>query len=206
MRYKFAVTGGPAAGKSSSLPILSEYYKAKGFEVYTSPEVATFLYMNGVQIHHKHKTDIRRLEEEAIKLQLAFEDSMWNLAQFDENAIILCDRGLGDLAAYTPSELWLELIQEHGYQEHSDIFDRYDMVIHLMSVACDKPELYTNENNPARQGTPELAKMLDGKTLEAWNGHQRRIIVDNSTDFEGKMNRVKDSIDNFLNSKVNKYQ
>src|SRR5262249_26017448 len=51
---------------------------------------------------------------------------------------------------------------------------------------------YTTANNAARTETPEQARALDERTRNAWVGHPRLHLVDNSTSFEDKVRRVVD--------------
>jgi CYTH domain-containing protein len=64
--------------------------------------------------------------------------------------------------------------------------------VHLVSVARDLPQLYTLENNDARQETSiEDAIASDDRTLRAWLGHPRLRIVGNDVDdFRWKLRRI----------------
>jgi hypothetical protein len=53
---------------------------------------------------------------------------------------------------------------------------------------------YTLENNAARSESADEAKVLDKKTQKCWSGHAHMYVFDNSTDFEGKLQRVVDRI------------
>ncbi|CAN0311734.1 unnamed protein product, partial [Discosporangium mesarthrocarpum] len=68
--------------------------------------------------------------------------------------------------------------------------DRYDGVFHLVTAAIGAEEHYTLENNMARSEPPELAKDVDARTQNAWVGHPRHMLFDNSTDFPRKIERV----------------
>ena len=57
---------------------------------------------------------------------------------------------------------------------------RYDRVIFLSSAACGAEDYYTLDNNVARSEGIEVARMLNGKTLEAWTGHPHLTIVGNN--------------------------
>ena len=45
--YRFVVTGGPCAGKTTCLSRMSQFLRARGFSVYSVPEAATLLFSNG---------------------------------------------------------------------------------------------------------------------------------------------------------------
>lgn len=64
-----------------------------------------------------------------------------------------------------------------------------------MVTAADGAEaFYTLENNAARSEDTATAIALDQKTRKAWSGHAHHYVFDNSTDFEGKLQRVVDRI------------
>ena len=45
--------------------------------------------------------------------------------------------------------------------------------------------------NSARTETPQQAALLDDKLIRAWSGHPHFRVIDNSTDFDEKMNKNK---------------
>lgn len=45
---------------------------------------------------------------------------------------------------------------------------RYDAVIHMVTAAIGAERFYTTENNSVRTETPEQARELDIKVLNAW--------------------------------------
>ena len=59
-----------------------------------------------------------------------------------------------------------------------------------MSAAWGAEGFYTTGNNPARTETLDQARDLDEKVRNAWVGHPHLRIIDNSTDFTGKIRRV----------------
>jgi len=75
------------------------------------------------------------------------------------------------------------------------IFGNYDGVIHLVTAAEGAESFYTIKNNKARvEGFAEEARLADKRTLEAWVGHPHLKVIDNSTDFENKMQRLMNEI------------
>ena len=65
----------------------------------------------------------------------------------------------------------------------------YDAVIHL--VTCAKgAEFAYNLGNAARTESLEYAREMDDRTLRAWRGHPNLRIIDNSVNFEEKINRA----------------
>ena len=51
-------------------------------------------------------------------------------------------------------------------------------------------EIITNENNKARFENLEQARIADKRTRDAWIGPPHMRIVDNSTNFKGKIDRL----------------
>lgn len=205
MIHRIVLTGGPAGGKSSALPLIAEHYRKLGYDVYTVPEIPTFFHSNGVLLKLSPPEYHLALEIEAFGVHHQLETSFYNLAKsLNRRSLILTDRGLVDLKAYCADDkMWEQVISTRGdrlqgglnldfYKSH------YNLVLHFTSTGVDAPQHFTNENNPARQCTPELAKLLDSKTLKAWDGHPNRIILDNSTDFSGKVSRAIDAIQTYL--------
>merc|ERR1712010_153949 len=62
------------------------------------------------------------------------------------------DRGINDIAAYMPADLWKELLESESLTE--DYIDsRYDLVLHLVTAADGAEKFYTTANNAARTET-----------------------------------------------------
>lgn len=53
----------------------------------------------------------------------------------DKPALIVCDRGAIDIAAYFDDETWASLISELSFTKEQLSNDRYDAIIHLVTVA-----------------------------------------------------------------------
>lgn len=194
---EIVLTGGPVGGKTTSLAYLAEKLRDRGFRVFTTPEVATTLVTGGLY----ELGDLPQLDPDAyyasqkefVLLQRDFRARFQGLARcFDQKCVILHDRAEMDTAAYMQPAEWRALMDELRLGL-SDVRDSYDAVIHLVTVARDAPDLYALEqgNNPARQETSVAAACAsDEATLEAWVGHPRLRIIDNSTDFHDKLRRT----------------
>jgi AAA domain len=195
-----ALTGSPCGGKTSALPIISNYFKERGWQVYIISEVATMFHSMGVDLLQKVKTTPYDLEFAIFRTQMAIEDSMTHLAKSNEKTIILCDRGLADLKAYISEDQWKALIGGYHITEDA-IYRRYDCVIHLTTAAIGAEKFFNNDN-PARNCSPELAKELDGKTLKAWSPHFNHTIIKNEDiNFEQKIRKTISKIEEVINQK-----
>ena len=187
-------------GKSTILPVLSSYYKDKGFKVYTTPEVATLMWHSGISIHEKHERQTYDLAHSILTMQIAIEDSYFKLAQSDEKAIVLCDRGTMDGAGYTPPDLWQKLLNVFE-ESNESLLSRYDLVVHLTTAAYGAEAAFEVMvyNNSARTGcTLEIARQLDDAMKVAWSPHKNYHQILNTTDFSGKIERTKQVIDAHL--------
>jgi CYTH domain-containing protein len=111
--------------------------------------------------------------------------------------LIVCDRGMLDSKAYLNELEFQTLIKKLDASE-IELRDNYDAVFHLVTAAKGAEEFYTLENNKARKETAKEAAILDDKIISAWTGHPHLRIIDNSTNFEEKMNRLIAEISSFL--------
>lgn len=121
----------------------------------------------------------------------ALEDAFFNIAKSaGGKCILLCDRGAMDAAAYMDAESWQRLIEDFNDSKVGIRDGRYDCVIHLMTAAEGAEKFYGNDTNLARLETAEEARAIDKRIREAWVGHPYLNVVDNSSDFEGKVAKV----------------
>lgn len=194
---EIVITGGPCAGKSTALSRIQKHFSQIGYTVVFIPETATELIASGVapwtcrtNVDYQ-KCQIRfQLEKEKI-----FESAA--SAMDSEKILIVCDRGVMDNKVYMKSEEFFDVINSMGKNE-VELRDHYDAVFHLVTAAKGAEEFYTTSNNNARTETPEQAALLDEKLISAWTGHPHLRVIDNSTDFEGKMKRLLSEISFFL--------
>jgi CYTH domain-containing protein/thymidylate kinase len=187
------LTGGPCSGKSSSLAYLTEKLSDYGLMVFIIPETATLITNNGID---RRKMDrpkqVARYEEAILDMQLSFEETYLRAVMqiFPERKkVLLLDRGVMDIKAFMPHNDFKGILKRKGLSEVA-LRDRYHAVIHLVTAAEGAREYYTGENNSARLETAEEAILIDRKIRESWLGHPRFRIIDNQTDFQGKIRRT----------------
>ena len=144
---------------------------------------------------------------------LSLEDTYFELARKrGQRAVIVCDRGALDSSACmcngrrSPSYLvglsvadidrdtWLRILHDCGLNELELRDGRYDCVVHLLTAAQGAEKFYTLRNNTTRTEGIQQAREIDDRILNAWLGHPYLEIIDNSTNFEDKMNRVVEAI------------
>jgi CYTH domain-containing protein/predicted ATPase len=199
------LTGGPCSGKSSSLAYLTEKLSDHGYMVFIIPETATLITSNGID---RRKMDRSRqvvmFEETILDMQLAFEETYKKSVAGifpDKPKVIILDRGIMDIKAFIPHDDFGAMLKKRNLSEVS-VRDRYNGVIHLVTAAEGAEEFYTGENNAARIESADQARSIDKATRESWLGHPHFRIIDNRTDFHGKIKRTFDAISEFLNIHV----
>ncbi len=196
---KIVLTGGPCVGKTTALSTIEESLTERGYKVFIVGESATEMIKGGIRPFGDKSIENYFFQNLILDYQIQKEEIYERAAISLENekCIILYDRGLMDNKAYLGKKLFGKLLGEKGLNELK-LLDNYDMVLHLVTAADGKEEYYTLENNEARSETVEEAITLDRKTANAWVGHENLKIIDNSTNFQDKLNRVKNEINNLL--------
>jgi CYTH domain-containing protein/transcriptional regulator with XRE-family HTH domain len=194
--HMIVVTGGPCAGKSTALSWIQKEFTQKGYTVLFIGESATELINSGVKCNVcKTKKDFQLA---ILRMQKAKEELYCEAASKMANKIlIVCDRGTLDGKAYV-SELDFQYLMKVMNTNEIELRDNYDAVFHLVTAAKGAKDYYTFETNKARTETIEEAAILDDKIISAWTGHPHLRIIDNSTNFEGKMQRLVNEIASFL--------
>jgi CYTH domain-containing protein/predicted ATPase len=189
--YRIVLTGGPCGGKSTALAAITDRLQGLGFHVYRVPEAATLLLGGGVGVRDVPVGQLVGIQAELLRVMMALEDAFHAVASATERpAIILCDRGAMDASAYLPAEAWTALLDEHGWTVVGLRDRRYEAVLHLVTAADGAEAFYTTENNAVRTETPAQARTLDQRVRDAWVGHPHLRVIDNSTDFAHKVQRV----------------
>ena len=194
---KIVLTGGPCAGKTTALSWISNYFSKRGYSVLFVPETATELISNGVSPwscgtnydYQSHQIKLQKVKEEI------FESAAKTMK--NDKILIVCDRGILDNKAYMKDAEFKRILKEMNTSEIKER-DAYDAVFHLVTAAKGKEDVYTLTNNAARTETPEEARKLDDKIISAWTGHPHFRIIDNSTEFEEKLERLLKEIAGFL--------
>ena len=184
---KIALTGGPCGGKSEALTYLKNNLEALGINVYILEETATLLFNNG---HSPMAEGSYGFHSKLFENQFTRENELYKCAEKSgrDLSVIICDRGLLDNRAYVTEDEFNRYSAKFDLSENK-IRCMYDGVFHLVTAA-DGAEKYYNLSNSARKETPEQARALDKRILSVWTGTPHLRIIDNSTDFAGKLNRL----------------
>ena len=194
--YRFVISGGPCGGKTTALARVFSYLRERGFEVINCPEAYTILNSNGMSFDFFTTPGMSSIiQGTVLDVQLAFEDGVQRVLKArGKPAVMLCDRGSMDGSVYVSSEDFQKVMDERGTNIVELRDNRYDACFHLVTAADGAEAYYTLENNKVRHESKEMARDVDQKTQRAWLGHPHLHVIDNSTDFEGKMSRLIDII------------
>jgi hypothetical protein len=189
--HRIVLTGGPCAGKSSALAHVTERLSELGLLVYRVPEASTLLLGGGAVVVGATAEQLFTFQKGILRLTMTLEDSFLALARASgRRAVLVCDRGAMDGAAYVPEAAWRRLLDESGVGEAHLGEQRYDAVIHLVTAAIGAEHGYGTCTNAVRYETLEEARVVDERLRHAWRGHPNLRVIDNSTDFPGKLHRV----------------
>jgi len=84
-------------------------------------------------------------------MQIALEDTFLQTAlSYDQQVVILCDRGVMDGMAYTDENVWQALLDETGWSTIQLRDRRYESVIHMVTSADGAANFFSDANNEAR--------------------------------------------------------
>lgn len=185
--YEFVITGGPCGGKTTGLSKLDQVFTDKGYKVIIVSETATEVYMSGV---NPIETSVIEFQRVIVERGINKEKTIRRAAKFfKKDVVIFYDRGLLDSKAYMEHKDFVSILKRHKLSE-IQVRDSYDAVFHLVTAAIGAEESYTKANNKARIENLEEAIAADKRTRDAWLGHPHLRIIDNSTGFNGKIDRL----------------
>jgi predicted ATPase len=174
---RIVLTGGPGAGKTATLELIRRASFCDHVEIL--PEAAGIVFGGGFP----RRKDIagRKAAQRAIfHVQRELEEA----AAADNAAIILCDRGTVDGAAYWPGpDDYFDAV----CTTLDDELQRYDAVIHLRTPPFGGGY---NHQNPLRTESAREAADVDRRILDVWMTHPRRFIVEATPDFLRKAGEV----------------
>jgi hypothetical protein len=173
------------AGRVRARPPCSRLRRSFCRHIGVLPEAASILFGGGFP--RRDTPTARACGQRAIfRVQTELE----RMAQGErEVAVALCDRGTLDGLAYCDGD-GDALLRELGTTRARELA-RYAAVIHLRTPA--EGQGY-NHRNPMRTESAEEAAALDARIVAAWQGHPRRMFVENHGDFMSKLTHAVDLI------------
>lgn len=200
---RIVLTGGPCAGKTTTLALIIEHFTQKGYKVFAVPEVPTIFTQAGMDYLTPNKQFFYEGEKATLEVQLMFEDRFYRMAQAcTEPCLIVFDRGTMDISAYMKPEMWEEITGSVGTSS-AELIKRYDAIFHLKTAAHGAAQYYNTVTNAQRYEAAteeglQIARMLDDKVMAAWSSHPHRMVIGTHDDFVYKMNQVISGIEEVL--------
>ena len=172
---RVVLTGGPGAGKTAVLEVVRKNFCR---HVVVLPEAASIIFGGGFP--RGASVRARKAAQRAIcRVQWELEETA---QEQDGAAVVLCDRGTVDGAAYWPGpvdESWAEVGSTSARE-----LARYDCVIHLRTPLDSGGY---NHANPVRTESNRQALDIDARIADAWAGHPHRHFVERHHDFLQKV-------------------
>jgi predicted ATPase len=172
------VTGGPGAGKTA---ILESARQSLCTHVAILPEAAGIVFGGGFP-RGTSQSALRAAQRTIFRVQVELQRLM---AEEQQAALVLCDRGTLDGFAYWPdsaASFW-----ENQQTTEAEELARYAAVIHLETP---RPEHGYNHDNPLRIESAREARAIDDRIAQAWSRHPRRFTVPCSADFVVKFTQA----------------
>ena len=192
---KIVISGGPCAGKSSALKHIQKIFTEKGWNVLLVSESATELILGGIAPWTCQS--VLEYQSYQTQLQLTKEDIFDTMAKtLPSPVLIVCDRGLMDAKAYMADSEFKSMLDSFSASEQ-EWLNRYDAIFLLETTAKGKEECYSHCTNEARSEGIEKARQLDDCTIQAWREHPHCFYFDNSTDFDGKLEKLIQAIEKY---------
>ena len=169
---RIVLTGGPGAGKTAALEVVRRTFCP---HVVLVPEAAGILFSGGFP--RGGSPEHARAAQRAI---FHVQQELEILALATAPALVICDRGSVDGAAYWPGpeDFWRALGTTAETQ-----WARYDAVIHMRTPGRDNGY---NHANRLRLESAAQAHRIDERIAAAWRGHPRRLEVPASPRFLDK--------------------
>lgn len=173
---RVVLTGGPGAGKTAVLELIRLFFCD---HVRTLPEAAGIVFAG--RFPRSNRPPLRQAAQRAI---YHIQRELESIAETENAAVVLCDRGTVDCAAYWTGEG--DLFSSVGTTRGIELA-RYDAVIHLRTPTS--PHDY-NRDNPLRIESIEEAEAIDVQIARHWSEHPRRFVVEPTEDFLHKAARA----------------
>ena len=193
---KIVLTGGPCSGKTTALSYVSKKLREQGIEVITIEERVSKLILGGKTPQNVGRYEFYKL---LFEQETAEEKEKTELAKKMpcDRVVMLFDGGLLDNKVFVTQEEFDRYSSQNGTNEDI-IRNSYDAVFHLVTAADGAESSYDLLNNNARSESIDEAKKLDEEILSVWTGTPHLRVIDNSTSFDKKLERLMTEIMSFL--------
>jgi len=174
------LTGGPGAGKTAVLELVRHYFCE---HVHVLPEAAGIVFGGGFP-----RTQDRAATRAAQRAIFSVQRELEVVAEGQNPAIILCDRGTVDGGAYWPGPD--DFFAGVGTTLSAELH-RYSAVIHLR---CPPEQHGYDHRNPLRLESGAQALAVDERLLALWSTHPRRFVIEPTAHFLSKARAALDLI------------
>lgn len=172
---RIVLTGGPGAGKTAVLELCRQYLCQ---HVSILPESASLLFSGGFP--RGGGREQRAATQRAIYY---VQRELERIAALEDSALVLCDRGTVDGAAYWPGP---DSLFDDVDSSLAAELSHYDAVVHLRV-----PDIAAyNHQNPVRIESALEAASIDALIAQAWRAHPRRMAVPSCPNFFEKAQRA----------------
>lgn len=195
-QHRVVFTGGPCAGKTTSINRIKNFFENIGWKVFCVPETATVLLSSGIYFYELTPESKMCFQENLLKTLLQIEDTINETVQYymkeqKINCLVVYDRGAMDPVAFLDQSEWEALKQRNPEWNDIDLRDnRYDQIIHLITAANGAEQFYTLDNNNTRTESIQAARDQDEKLQKSWVGHPYMDVIDNEHIFETKVTKT----------------
>ncbi len=173
---RVVLTGGPGAGKTAVLELIRLFFCD---HVIALPEAASIVFAG--RFPRSAEPPLRQAAQRAI---FHVQRELEVVADTENAAVVLCDRGTVDCGAYWTGDGDL---YSSVSTRHADELARYHAVIHLRTPTS--PHAY-NHSNALRIESIEEAAVIDTRIAREWSTHPRRFVVEPTEDFLHKAARA----------------
>lgn len=200
---KIVLTGGPCAGKTTSLARITQDAAGLGWRVFVINETATELRLNGVAA--SNGLSVKEFQRCVLQEQLAKERIYEALAErVGGKVLILCDRGTLDGKAFVERAADFEDLASEIGSDDVTLRDAYDGVVYLVTAADGALDAYGCTNNAVRtESDPADAVSSDRRLMAAWAGHPRMRVIGNDVDtFAEKVSRASAAVREMLGGPI----
>ena len=184
---RVVITGGPCAGKTTAIESIRTYFEQKKSRVIFVNEVPTEIMKMGITLAKYGKLPFQKA---IIDLQRKKEQVIMDAAcsvEDEQEVLIIYDRGILDHFIYL-NDKEQKLIEEEMGIDRQQLYGNYDLIIHMLSVASEMPELY--ENSEYRLEAVSEAKEMDDKIGKIWRQHNDYVQIGCERNFEDKIQNL----------------
>ena len=190
---RIVVTGGPCAGRTTAMSRIQGAFTKRGWAVLFADDTAAQLSKGGASPGRCASRSDFHLR--LLQLQLAKEQAFAQIGESmrDSRILLVCDGGAMDSCARMTEEEAGRVFRQLQADRIS-LRDRYDAVFHLVTAAKGAQRYYADSGGRSARA----AAALDDSLVAAWTGHPHFRVIDNSTGFEEKMQRLLAEIGAFV--------